>query len=50
MIFFSIITLYLFIIGGAISQAKGAVTNWWSNLTTTQDLEDEKNTPVIQDI
>jgi len=50
LLFFFIITFYLFIIGGAISQAKGAVTNWWSNLTTTQDLEDEKNTPVIQDV
>lgn len=38
------------VVGGAISQARGAVTNWWSNLTTTQDLEDEKNTPVIQDV
>ncbi|VVC24814.1 Hypothetical protein CINCED_3A021565 [Cinara cedri] len=38
------------VVGGAISQARGAVTNWWSNLTTTQDLEDEKNTPVVQDI
>jgi hypothetical protein len=37
-------------IGGAISQARGAVTSWWSNLTTAQDLEDEKNAPVVQDI
>lgn len=38
------------VVGGAISQARGAVTNWWSNLTTAQDLENEKHTPVIQDI
>lgn len=44
------ITYNFYKIGGAFSQARGAVTNWWSNLTTTQDLEDEKNTPVIQDV
>ncbi|XP_025425138.1 late secretory pathway protein AVL9 homolog [Sipha flava] len=38
------------VVGGAISQARGAVTSWWSNLTTAQDLEDEKNAPVVQDI
>lgn len=42
--------IYLFELGGAISQAKGTVTNWWSNLTTTQDLEDENNASVVQDV
>ncbi|XP_050433560.1 late secretory pathway protein AVL9 homolog [Adelges cooleyi] len=38
------------VVGGAISQARGAVTNWWSNLTTTQDLENDKTKPPIQDV
>ncbi|XP_050531608.1 late secretory pathway protein AVL9 homolog [Daktulosphaira vitifoliae] len=37
-------------VGGAISQAKGAVTNWWSNLTTAQDFENEEVQPPIQNV
>lgn len=28
--------------GGALSQAKGAFSNWWSTLTTVQPLEEGK--------
>ncbi|OAD58837.1 Late secretory pathway protein AVL9 like protein, partial [Eufriesea mexicana] len=38
-------------VGGALSQAKGAFTNWWSTLTTVQTVEDGKaadhQTPTI---
>ena len=31
-----LIIQYFKITGGAINQAKGALSNWWSNLTTNQ--------------
>ena len=29
-------------LGGALSQAKGAFSNWWSTLTTVQPVEEGK--------
>lgn len=44
--------------GGAISQAKGALSSWWSNLTTVQsptdaaepaaEAVDEEEHPVVE--
>lgn len=34
------VLLYFLITGGALSQAKGAFSNWWSNLTTPQSPTD----------
>lgn len=32
----------LFPLGGALSQAKGAFSNWWSTLTTVQPVDETK--------
>lgn len=31
-----------YLLGGALSQAKGAFSNWWSTLTTVQPVEEGK--------
>lgn len=31
----------IFILGGALSQAKGAFSNWWNTLTTLQPTVEE---------
>lgn len=32
----------MFLPGGALSQAKGAFSNWWSTLTTVQPVDETK--------
>lgn len=34
--YYILLFLFFYFAGGAINQAKGALTNWWSNFTTNQ--------------
>lgn len=36
--------MFYYLLGGALSQAKGAFSNWWSTLTTVQPVEEGKTT------
>lgn len=36
--------MFYYLLGGALSQAKGAFSNWWSTLTTVQPVEEGKAT------
>lgn len=35
--------MFYYLLGGALSQAKGAFSNWWSTLTTVQPVEEGKD-------